>query len=98
MKNLGFLLLLAIASQGALADEVGAPNPKIVNSALSNPQLEIAIAEQGASISSANTPTEVQASVDKSAELDSFVEAKSEQINDELEERLAQHFVLPRYY
>jgi predicted RNA methylase len=48
MNKLGFLLLAALASKGALASEVGAPFPQLANTTAI---LAVAIAETGASSS-----------------------------------------------
>lgn len=94
MNKLGFLLLAAFASKGALAGEVGAPFPQLANSTA---VLAVAIAETGASASLAMEPNDEANSVMQHQQLDAYTATALDEISvnfqervfDDLEERIA---------
>lgn len=85
MNKLGFLLLAAFASKGALASEVGAPFPQLANSTA---VLAVAIAETGASASLAFEPNEEAASLTQQQQLDTYTEMALTEMSQNLRSRI----------
>jgi hypothetical protein len=87
MNKLGFLLLAALTSKGALASEVGAPFPQLANSTA---VIAVAIAETGASSSLAVEPEQDVKTVHQHIPLHSYTENALEEIAVNYEQRLIQ--------
>lgn len=86
MKKLGFLLLAALASKGAMASEVGAPFPQLANSTAI---LAVAIAETGASSSWALIePEALEAAATSHEAQQRYLDRAMEQIAHEVEQRI----------
>lgn len=96
MNKLGFLLLAAVASKGAMASEVGAPFPQLANSTA---VLAVAIAETGASASLALEPND-EANSTQHQQLDAYTKTALDEISQNfqarvlstLQDRMAQDF------
>jgi hypothetical protein len=87
MNKLGFLLLAALASKGALASEVGAPFPQLANTTA---VLAVAIAETGASSSLAVEPKQEVKEATQHAPLHTYTESALEEMAVDLEQRILQ--------
>jgi hypothetical protein len=87
MNKLGFLLLAAFASNGALASEVGAPFPQLANTTA---VLAVAIAETGASSSLAVEPEQDVKEAIQHAPLHTYTESALEEMAVDLEQRILQ--------
>lgn len=87
MNKLGFLLIAALASKGALASEVGAPFPQLANTTA---VLAVAIAETGASSSLAVEPEHDVKEVNQHAPLHTYTESALEEMAVGLEQRILQ--------
>lgn len=85
MKKLGFLLLAALASKGALANEVGALFPQLANSTAVS---AVAIAETGVSSSLAFLPTNQNTTTQRAANLNDYVENAVNEISSDLKQRI----------
>lgn len=94
MNKLGFLLLAAVASKGALASEVGAPFPQLANSTAI---LAVAIAETGASSSLAIfEPEAPEAAATLHETQQRYIDRAMEQIAHEVEQRI--YMNMEQYY
>jgi hypothetical protein len=87
MNKLGFLLLAALTSKGALASEVGAPFPQLANSTA---LIAVAIAETGASSSLAVEPEQEVTMAHQHVPLHSYTENALEEIAVDYERRVLQ--------
>jgi len=87
MNKLGFLLLAALASKGALASEVGAPFPQLANTTA---VLAVAIAETGASSSLTVEPEQDVKEANQHATLHSYTESALEEMAVDFEQRVLQ--------
>lgn len=87
MNKLGFLLLAALASKGALASEVGAPFPQLANTTA---VLAVAIAETGASSSLAVEPEQEVKEATQHSPLHTYTESALEEMAVDLEQRILQ--------
>jgi predicted RNA methylase len=87
MNKLGFLLLAAFASNGALASEVGAPFPQLANTTA---VLAVAIAETGASSSLAVEPKQEVKEATQHAQLHTYTENALEEMAVSLEQQILQ--------
>jgi hypothetical protein len=86
MNKLGFLLIAALASKGALASEVGAPFPQLANTTA---LMAVAIAETGASSSLAVEPEQV-IEANQHTPLHTYTESALEEMAVDLEKRILQ--------
>lgn len=85
MNKLGFLLIAAFASNGALASEVGAPFPQLANTTA---VLAVAIAETGASSSLAVEPEQEVKEANQHAPLHTYTESALENMAVDFEQRV----------
>ena len=90
MNKFGFLLLATLASNGALASEVGAPFPQLANTTA---VLAVAIAETGASSSLAVEPKEDSLEVIQQANLHSYTENALDELATDFEQRVLSDLV-----
>lgn len=91
MNKLGFLLLAALASKGALASEVGAPFPQLANSTA---VLAVAIAETGASSSLTVEPEQEVKTANQHIPLHNYTESALEEMAVDFEQRVIQDLEL----
>ena len=91
MNKLGFLLLAALASKGALASEVGAPFPQLANSTA---VLAVAIAETGASSSLTVEPEQEVKMANQHIPLHNYTESALEEMAVDFEQRVIQDLEL----
>lgn len=89
MNKLGFLLLAALVSKGALASEVGAPFPQLSNSTALP---AVAVAETGASSSLALDVDSDDSATTQHASLNTYVENALNAIAYDYERRLLRNF------
>lgn len=90
MNKLGFLLLAALASKGALASEVGAPFPQLANTTA---VLAVAIAETGVSASLALEPNDEATSAPQHQELDAYTDAALKEMSRDFHARALDNMI-----